>query len=198
MFRDQPTTNHEQRTTVNLFGIDIDVLRMDGAVARLKQWIDDPKDGPCRYVVTPNVDHAVVLQRHAAFREAYADADLVVVDGAPVVLASCLLGKPLPERISGADLVPALFDAAGRASAPAGTNGDACAANASAAGRDPLRVYLLGAGPGVTQKGHRLTFKELKRNVFKDDLIFKRFHDVSEFKYPFHALLNQKEQLAVL
>ena len=50
----------------------------------------------------------------------------------PVVWASRLLRRPLPERITGADLVPALF-----AATP--THGR-------------IRVYLLGAGPGVADR----------------------------------------------
>ena len=66
----------------------------------------------CRYVVTPNVDHAVLFQSHAGLRDAYADARLVLADGMPVVSAAGLLGRRLPERVTGSDLVPALFTAA--------------------------------------------------------------------------------------
>ena len=115
---------------VNLFGFDVDALRMPEAVARVNDWV--AAGGPCRYVVTPNVDHAVVFQHHAGLRAAYAEASLVLADGWPVVAASRLLRRPLPERVPGSDLVPALFDAA--------------------AARGGLSVYLLGAGPGVAER----------------------------------------------
>ena len=89
-------------------------------------WCAEPRGEACRYVVTPNVDHAVMFQHRADLRAAYADASLVLADGAPLVVASRLLRKPLPERVAGSDLVPQLF----------------------AAGK-PLRVFLLGAAPGV-------------------------------------------------
>jgi N-acetylglucosaminyldiphosphoundecaprenol N-acetyl-beta-D-mannosaminyltransferase len=85
-----------------------------------------------RYVVTPNADHTVMLQQNPEFRAAYDNASLVLADGMPVVLASRLLRRPLPERVTGADLVPALFDAASE--------------------QRPLTVYLLGAGPGVAER----------------------------------------------
>jgi N-acetylglucosaminyldiphosphoundecaprenol N-acetyl-beta-D-mannosaminyltransferase len=85
-----------------------------------------------RFVVTPNVDHAVVYQRDARLRAAYANAALVLADGMPVVAASRLLGRPLPCRVAGSDLAPALFDAA--------------------AEYGGLRIYLLGAGPGVAAR----------------------------------------------
>lgn len=119
------------RRRIRLFGMEIDAVRMTEAVQTLLDWIAGD-DATCRYVVTPNVDHAVLFQEHSALRQAYSGASLVLADGAPVVLASRLLGKPLPERVAGSDLVPQLF----------------AAANA----RGPLKVYLLGGMPGVAER----------------------------------------------
>ncbi len=94
-----------------LFGMSIDRLTMQDAVARLLDWVQSPREG-CRYVVTPNVDHTVLFQQNAGLRAAYADAGLVLADGMPVVWASRLLGRPLPERVTGSDLAPSLFAAA--------------------------------------------------------------------------------------
>lgn len=119
---------------VDLFGVAIDAVRMDEAVRRVLGWIDDPI-GDCRYVVTPNADHTVMLQHDEGLRAAYRDADLVLADGFPVILASRLLGRRLPERVAGSDLVPAVFAAA-----------------------DParkLRTFLLGAAPGVAERAGR-------------------------------------------
>lgn len=119
-----PATAH-----VCLFGMTIDALRMEQAVARLLLWIDAPRDH-CRFVVTPNVDHVVLYQSCGELRQAYAAADMVLADGAPVVAASRLLGRALPERVAGSDLVPRLFDEASWQ-------------------RRPLRVFLLGGAAGV-------------------------------------------------
>jgi N-acetylglucosaminyldiphosphoundecaprenol N-acetyl-beta-D-mannosaminyltransferase len=116
---------------VPLFGIEIDPLVMSAAVERVYQWINTPQQG-CRYVVTPNVDHVVVLQHHAGLRAAYETAGLILADGFPVVWASRLVHKPLPEVVPGSDLVPAIFDAAH----------ENCGAS----------VFLLGAGPGVAER----------------------------------------------
>jgi len=111
-----------------VFGIQIDCVTMTQAVTRIRGWFADAAP-PCRCVVTPNADHIVQLATNRQFQDAYARASLVVADGWPVVAASRLLGFPVPERVAGSDLVPALF----------------------AAGREggPLRVFLLGAAPGV-------------------------------------------------
>jgi N-acetylglucosaminyldiphosphoundecaprenol N-acetyl-beta-D-mannosaminyltransferase len=116
---------------VDLFGVAIDAIRMDQAVRQVFSWIDEPSRA-CRYVVTPNADHTIMLQEHQGLREAYRDADLVLADGFPVILASRLLGRSLPERVAGSDLVPALFDAADP--------------------KRPLRTFLLGAAPGVADR----------------------------------------------
>jgi N-acetylglucosaminyldiphosphoundecaprenol N-acetyl-beta-D-mannosaminyltransferase len=108
---------------------------MDQAV----DWvISTAKKGPrpCEFVVTPNADHALILQENAGLRSAYKDASLVIADGWPVVIASRLLGRPLAERVTGSDLVPSVF--------------------AAASSSDPLRVYLLGAGPGVAERAARV------------------------------------------
>jgi N-acetylglucosaminyldiphosphoundecaprenol N-acetyl-beta-D-mannosaminyltransferase len=114
-----------------LFGVAIDAVRMEDAVRQVQSWVDAPSSS-CRYIVTPNADHTVMLQEHEGLRAAYHGADLVLADGFPVILASRLLGRRLPERVAGSDLVPALF--------------------AEASPDRPLRTFLLGAAPGVADR----------------------------------------------
>jgi N-acetylglucosaminyldiphosphoundecaprenol N-acetyl-beta-D-mannosaminyltransferase len=113
--------------TVNMFGIGVHRVTMAEALALLLEWMHEER--PCRYVVTPNVDHVVNLQTQPEMRAAYEEAALIVADGWPLVAASRWLGRPLPERVAGSDLVPSLL----------------------AAGKElpGLRVFLLGAAPGV-------------------------------------------------
>ena len=116
---------------VRMFGIEIDRVNMDEAIAQVSRWLDLPPD-VCRFVVTPNVDHAVMVQEHAGLRSVYDEAHLILADGLPIILASKLLKKGLPQRVAGSELVPLLFE------------------------RLPpsrqLRVYLLGAAPGVAER----------------------------------------------
>jgi N-acetylglucosaminyldiphosphoundecaprenol N-acetyl-beta-D-mannosaminyltransferase len=118
---------------ISLFGMPISRATMQETIERVLEWCDQPRVGACRYLVTPNVDHAVLFQHRGDLRAAYADASLVLADGVPIVLASRLLGRPLPERVAGSDLIPCLF---------ASTNAR-------------LRVYLLGAAPGVADAAAR-------------------------------------------
>lgn len=103
---------------------------MQGAVSAVRSWIEDPAfDGPCRVVVTPNVDHTVLLEENEGLQDAYRNASLILADGHPIVWASKLLGKALPERVPGSELVPRLFD--------------------SFDADGELKVFLLGAAEGV-------------------------------------------------
>jgi N-acetylglucosaminyldiphosphoundecaprenol N-acetyl-beta-D-mannosaminyltransferase len=126
----------EPGAQVFLFGAAIDAVTREQALDRLEAWLGGSTTG--RYVVTPNVDHVVKLDRDDAFRRAYRDASLVVVDGTPVRWAARLLRQPLPEVITGSDLTPALFDRIQRRG-------------------HSLRLFLLGAGPGVAERaGERI------------------------------------------
>ena len=117
---------------IQLFGVTIDSVQMSEATGRVLDWVDHP-DGQCHYVVTPNVDHTVMLREHQQLRDVYQHAAMVLADGFPVVLAARLLGKPLPGRVAGSDLVPALCEQADQQ-------------------QRPLRLFLLGAMPGVAER----------------------------------------------
>lgn len=115
--------------SVNIFGVDIRSMSFDQAVDTLIGWIDEGKRG--RFVVTPNLNHLVLYQEDAAFREAYGKASLVLPDGRYVILISKILRRPLNEPVNGSDLVPALMS------------------RSQVRGR--LSVFLLGAMPGIAE-----------------------------------------------
>jgi exopolysaccharide biosynthesis WecB/TagA/CpsF family protein len=64
-------------------------------------------------------------------RRIFAEADMVLCDGTPLVWASRFLGNRLPERVAGADLVPLLLQVAAEKS---------------------YRVFFLGAKPDVAEQ----------------------------------------------
>lgn len=86
--------------------------------------------GPSTCVVTPNAQHIVLLESDADLQDAYARADMVVADGASLVLASRLLGEKLRARVAGVDLFERL-----------------CAKAAELR----LRVFLLGGRPSSAE-----------------------------------------------
>lgn len=116
---------------VPLFGIGVHAVTMRQTVDLLSSWMRMPA-AQCRIVVTPNLDHIVQLQSNEKLRRAYAAASLIIADGWPIVFASRLLRRPLPERVPGSGLVPKLL----------GASQDS----------QPTRVFLLGAAPGVAER----------------------------------------------
>ena len=99
---------------VNVDGLAFDDVTMDEATDRIVE-LAKLRDKP-RYVCTGNLDHLAIAEADPEFHRAYAEADLVVADGAPVVWLSRLAGTPLRERVAGSDL----FWTLGRASAERG------------------------------------------------------------------------------
>ena len=108
--------------TIVILGIPVDNLTMDMAVNRIFSMVDDyAGDGRARLVATVNVDFLVNTHawfrkhiRHPELLDILRRADLVTADGMPIVWASKLLGTPLKERVTGADLVPRLAEEASK------------------------------------------------------------------------------------
>jgi N-acetylglucosaminyldiphosphoundecaprenol N-acetyl-beta-D-mannosaminyltransferase len=122
------------RARVRIGQLEIDPVTFAEALQTIADLIARREGGA---VFTPNVDHVVKAERHAAFRRAYARADLCLADGMPLLWASRLLGSPLPEKVSGSDLLIPLMQLAAERR---------------------WRVYLLGGAPGVAEEaGEKLT-----------------------------------------
>ena len=64
-------------------------------------------------VVTSNINHLRLADVDTRFRDVVRRSELNVADGWPLVLASRLLGTPVPERVAGIDLVARLLDRGG-------------------------------------------------------------------------------------
>ncbi|MCP1117329.1 WecB/TagA/CpsF family glycosyltransferase [Robbsia andropogonis] len=106
-----PNAEMTAEPTVTLFGLDITAVSFVTALDVLADAAMQ-RDGRARVAVTPNVDHLVRLDAQPAFQSLYRTADYVFADGMPVVWASRVFGTPLPERVTGADLAPALCERA--------------------------------------------------------------------------------------
>lgn len=115
----------------------VDAVNLEGALAVIERLVAAGRGGT---VFTPNVDHVVLAEHDARFRAAYQAASLSLVDGTPVLWASRLLGTPVPEKVSGSDLVVPLL----RRAAEKG-----------------WRVYFLGGDPGVGERAKAEISREL-------------------------------------
>ena len=96
---------------VRLFGCTFDVVDMDQAVARVEGYL---ASGEIHQGCGVNVDQLVLMKDQQMFRDIVDKCDLVTADGTPVVWASKLFGKPLPERVAGIDLFYALLPVSAR------------------------------------------------------------------------------------
>ena len=94
---------------VMIAGVGIDNITMDQTLSFIEELIQKRK---VSYVVTPNVDHIIKLQRDLEFKKIYREAACVLPDGMPLLWAGRFLGTPLKEKVSGSDLVPRLCEIA--------------------------------------------------------------------------------------
>lgn len=113
----------------DLLGCTFDRVTLLSAVERCIGWCLGPR--AAHTVVTLNAAGLCLTRRDTAVREACRRADLVVADGMSVVWTSRLAGVPLPERVTGVDLMAQLL---------------------AAASEHGLRVYFLGARPEVVRE----------------------------------------------
>jgi N-acetylglucosaminyldiphosphoundecaprenol N-acetyl-beta-D-mannosaminyltransferase len=86
--------------------------------------------GRSAYVLTPNAQHIVLLEKERRLQEIYDHADLVVPDGISLLIAARLYGRSLQQRIAGVDLFKVL-----------------CGLAADTG----LHVFLLGGRPGSAE-----------------------------------------------
>jgi N-acetylglucosaminyldiphosphoundecaprenol N-acetyl-beta-D-mannosaminyltransferase len=110
---------------VNLLGADIDALSMEETVERVAGLIRNYQ--PFR-VMTLNPEYLYQAQFNKELMDLARRADIVTADGVGIVWACRVAGHPVPERVTGIDLMLRLVDKA----AVCGWS-----------------IYLLGAAPGV-------------------------------------------------
>jgi N-acetylglucosaminyldiphosphoundecaprenol N-acetyl-beta-D-mannosaminyltransferase len=114
-----------QGTRQELLGVPIDALTMGQVLDRVDKAIVE-RDRLRIGIV--NAAKLVHMRRDATLRADVLSCDLILADGVPVVWASRLLGRPLPERVAGIDLMLGMLRRGNQAG---------------------YRVYCLGASEGV-------------------------------------------------
>ena len=90
---------------------EIDNITMEEALKAIEKLIGQNKNA---YVVTPNVDHIVKLETDAEFQQVYKNADLILVDGKPLLWFAKWYKTPIVEKISGSDLFPKVCEMAAK------------------------------------------------------------------------------------
>jgi len=114
---------------VHMFGLDYCACTLTEAAQMVVHAARSKTKG---LIVTPNVDHVVSMQKDAEMFGLYQQAMFRFADGMPLVWFSKILrGHSLPERVTGADLLPEI---------------------ARLAALKGLTLYFLGGMPGVAEK----------------------------------------------
>lgn len=109
-------------------GLELDPLTTRDAVKEIGNAIEI---GSPTYVITPNLNYAMLCDQDPTLASVNREALLMLADGMPLVWAS---RGQLPERVAGSDLIPQL-----------------CAQ----AARMGWRVFLCGGAPGVAEEAAR-------------------------------------------
>lgn len=119
---------------MNILGIEFDRTTLAHACSACVRWASEKRSNSAngtRVVVTPNPEMVMKARRDPLLKEAIRSSDMVLPDGVGVVVASRMLGDPLPERVTGVDLMEELL---------------------KAAAKDASRIFFLGARPGVAKR----------------------------------------------
>lgn len=87
----------------------INNLTMSETIEEIENMISSNRKS---YVVAINVDVVMKIENDAYLKKIVDNADMVLVDGKPLVWISKYYGKPLKAKISGSDLVPLLCEVA--------------------------------------------------------------------------------------
>ncbi len=116
------------RTRANILGVLIDQVDLPQVETMVNDFVSSGKP---HQIVTVNLDFITWSLRDPNFSELINSSSLAVADGMPVLWASKMLGFPIPQRITGMDIV------------------HTCCRLANRKGQ---RVFLLGAEPGVASR----------------------------------------------
>lgn len=125
-------------TRINFMNTEIDNLTMNETLIEIDKLI---RLNECAYVVTPNVDHIVQLERDEELKRVYENASLILADGKPLIWISKFYKTPIKEKISGSDLFPKVCDLAAKKG---------------------FTMYLLGAAEGVAAKAAKNLMQKYK------------------------------------
>jgi N-acetylglucosaminyldiphosphoundecaprenol N-acetyl-beta-D-mannosaminyltransferase len=113
---------------IDILGITVDTYSMQETVERIRQAVDNQVQ---LRVVTANPEMIYASVRDHRLKNLINSADVVTADGIGVVWAARRLGTPVQERVTGIDLIQALFPVAN-------------------AGK--WRLFFLGGKPGVAEQ----------------------------------------------
>lgn len=157
----KPSQDPFARNVYCIGGLPIDCIDMAGASARIRAAM---RTRERLFLSTPNLNFLANSLSNPAFRASVLQSDLVVADGAPLVMLGRLLGAPLPERVAGSDLIERVA-------------ADLQAENALA------KVFLFGGRSGVGARAHE-KLKDAATGLRSVGFLNPGFGDVASMSKP--------------
>jgi N-acetylglucosaminyldiphosphoundecaprenol N-acetyl-beta-D-mannosaminyltransferase len=94
-------------TKVDLGEFKVDVLSQDETIAEIKKEL--LKSSTPHILVTPNAGHLKSITTNKEIAEIYLNADLSLIDGWPIAVATKNASGIKAKRVTGSDLLPTLF-----------------------------------------------------------------------------------------
>ncbi len=110
-------------------GVPVDSATFEDMLAQIETWI--ARRDRVYQICTVSPEFVMIAQDNPDFMRVLHRADLCVADGVGLLLAARLLGRRLPERVTGSDGVPLI---------------------ARRAAERGWKLFLLGAAPGVAER----------------------------------------------
>jgi N-acetylglucosaminyldiphosphoundecaprenol N-acetyl-beta-D-mannosaminyltransferase len=123
-----PNLKNVTRSGVEILGVWVDDITVAGMLAAIERFV---LDGGPHQISTVNAEYLITARRDPEFAQVLRQSSLNVPDSVGILWAARWLGHPLHERVTGSDGIYAVAEL--------------CA-------RKGLRLYLLGAGPGVARR----------------------------------------------
>jgi N-acetylglucosaminyldiphosphoundecaprenol N-acetyl-beta-D-mannosaminyltransferase len=125
---------------VEILGARVDDVLLDEAIERIEFWVERRKHDSkfsAQQVVTLNPEYLTLAQRDSGLMAIINSAGMVTPDGIGLIYAGKALRRPLRGRVTGVELTHALAMRS---------------AQLSQTKAGELRLFLLGAAPGIAQK----------------------------------------------
>jgi N-acetylglucosaminyldiphosphoundecaprenol N-acetyl-beta-D-mannosaminyltransferase len=97
------------RERIEILGCPFDVITEKDTVELVFEWVR-ASERKAHHIITVNVAILMMAKEDVELSRAIDRADLVVVDGKPLVWTSRWVGSPVPERVSGVDLMRRLLE----------------------------------------------------------------------------------------
>lgn len=93
---------------VKILDVNFSELSMQNTVTMLHEHVETKNN--LFQVVTANPEIVMYANKDSGYSQLLKEVDLITPDGIGVVLASKMIGKPLPERVAGYDLLHSFLD----------------------------------------------------------------------------------------